>query len=109
MPDLRSFVTSRIQPTDATRLSPEELDNNIVLGVGRLIADPNDPTVDRQRVVEWVAARTGLSTAEASAKLQEVETKAKQLADTERSARVKSLTLPRVRAHRRRYGVPLRC
>jgi hypothetical protein len=79
--DLRQFVMSRIQPSDATRLSPEELDNTIVIGVSRLIANPDDPSVDRQRLVELVAARTRLSEQEASARLQEIETQARQIAE----------------------------
>ena len=79
-PDLRQFVNSRIQPTDATRMSPEELDKEIALAVGRTVANPNDPGIDRQRVVQLVAARTGLSEPEASARLQEVENQARQTA-----------------------------
>lgn len=80
-PDLRQFINSRIQPTDATRMAPEELDKEIALAVGRMVANPTDSGVDRQRVVQLVAARTGLSEQEATTRLQEVETQARQTAE----------------------------
>jgi hypothetical protein len=87
-PDLRGLITEAIRPQDPGQMSPEELDDQIVQAVTRLATGDEQGAIDRDRLVQMVAARTGLSPQEATARLEQIETQARDaVAAAEQTAR----------------------
>jgi hypothetical protein len=80
-PDLKALITGATEPTDPTRMSPEQQDAAIVSETTRLITSPNDAGVNRGRLTQLIAARTGLSPQDAAARLQDIEKRGRQAID----------------------------
>ncbi|MFO1060722.1 MAG: hypothetical protein U1E53_27585 [Dongiaceae bacterium] len=83
-PDLRGLIAGAIEPADPARMTPEQQDAAIVRETTQLIANPDPTGVNRDRLTQLIAARTGLSPQEAAARLQDVEKRGREAVDQAR-------------------------